>query len=662
MRITHESRSLTYRSPYGAVPVSETVRLAVLVEPDPELQDSPGEQAGEAAADVHLCYAYGLYEFFESRSRMLPDASVAGLYVTTLTMPGDPGLLFYWFEIETHAGTTFLTADRASLAGGGECSLVPPRYLAGEAHHPLAFRITVHERGISVPDWFQGALAYQIFPDRFARDRSFSPLRFARGPERPERIFHAAWSDDVDYSGRPETGYLACDFYGGSLAGIRERLDYLAGLGIDVLYLNPIFLARSSHRYDTGDYEQVDPLLGTADDFRELCGSARERGIRIILDGVFNHTGADSRYFNKYRRFPGCGAYQEVTGQGHSPYRSWYRFNLEDGNLFYDAWWGFQELPTVNEQDLSYQEYMLGPDGIVRHWLRLGASGWRLDVSDELPDSFLRRLYRAAKAEKPDAVVLGEVWEDASAKISYDAYRDYLFGRTHDSMMGYPFRQAVLGFLAGSQPAESMLLELETLREHYPLPYLYSNLNLIGSHDVPRAITVLAGLPDPGTREAQARIRLSAEARIRGERLLLLLFLFLFGYPGTPCIYYGDEAGLEGYRDPFNRRTFPWGRENGPLTAQVRRLSLMRRRLPVLRVGCYRPLTASCGLFVFERTLPGGRDFLGRLADGPHRAVIVINRDSRPACWSEQGREYHVPGMNGGLIFDGRLELAWPDD
>lgn len=647
MPIVHDTRDLTFRSPYGSVAVTEPVRLALLAAPD-----------GEEVQNVNLCYAYGLHRFQDSRSRMMADPSSTGFFTITIRMPADPSLFFYWFEVETATRLVYVTSDRFSPLGGCLQSTSRPRFQVGEAHNPSAFMITVHEAGITVPDWYQGALVYQIFPDRFNRDKCFTPLRFAWDTSRPERLYHADWFDDVDINGRPETGYMACDFYGGSLAGISEKLTYLAGLGIEVIYLNPILQARSNHRYDTGDYEQVDPLLGTVDDFKQLCSEARKYGIRIMLDGVFNHTGADSRYFNKYRRYPGIGAYQDITGHGHSPYRNWYRFHQESGTLYYDSWWGFQELPTINEQNLSYQDYILGPNGIVRHWLRLGASGWRLDVSDELPDSFLRHIRLSAKAEKSDAVILGEVWEDASVKISYGSYRDFLFGRTHDSVMGYPFRQAVINFLSGSQPAEWLLQELETIREHYPKPYFYSNFNLVSSHDIPRAITALAGQPDPGSRDAQAKLHLTPAARALGERLLLLAFLMQLTYPGTPCLYYGDETGMEGYHDPFNRQTFPWGRENKALIDRFRRLSVLRRKYPVLRVGLYRPLRANCGIYAFERYLVNGFDFLGRQTKGPVSAVTVINRDKHPVNFEHGGESYMIPARNGALIVDGHLYLA----
>ncbi len=639
MRLLHQSRSDFFRKPYGAVPTGTEVCLKLQVWP--EDQD---------VRSVCLGYAYGLNAFQESRARMgkMPAAADFSVYQIDLRLPGDACLFFYWFEIETGNGRFFYTADRENAAGRGQISPSRPRYLPGEAHFPAPWQITVYLKDFQAPDWLPGAVIYQIFPDRFNRDAQFSPARFQK-QALPERIFHEAWQEEVDIHGRPETGYLACDFFGGSLNGIREKLDYLMGLGVTILYLNPVFQARSNHRYDTGDYEKIDPLLGTEADFQALCQDAAAKGIRIILDGVFSHTGADSRYFNKYGRYPDAGAWQEMTGQGPSPYGSWYVFHQKGDQLYYDSWWGFQDLPSVNENDLAYRDYMTGPQGIVRRWLRLGAAGWRLDVSDELPDDFLRDLRRAVKAEKPDAILLGEVWEDASQKISYGSYRDFLLGRTHDMIMGYPFQQALIGYLSGHFPAERLHHLLEALRENYPLPCFYSSYNLISSHDILRAITALAGLPDPGNREAQARIRLSENARQRGEALLKLAVLFQMAFPGCPVIYYGDETAMEGYRDPFNRRTFPWGQENQALQQWFAALGNLRRTYPVLRTGDYQMHQASGDCVLFTRNLNAGIDVFQKPQSGPDQALVAINRSPEARTVQFGARLIQLPGY-GGLL------------
>lgn len=621
MTVQHQSRCLNHREPFGAVQTGTTVRLAVHV--DRNHDNNPIQT-------VTLVYAYGLRSFERSQKRLERTAQQSGCqdcYSLSVTMPSEACLFFYWFEIETETGRFFLTRNRDDLSGGSLISNKEPRFLPGQPQTPQAWQITVYEKTFDVPDWLTGHVIYQIFPDRFNRDAAFQPERF-QVHDRPERLFHENWDDEVDIAGKPETGYLACDFFGGSLNGIREKLDYLYRMGVSVLYLNPIFEARSNHRYDTADYRRIDPLLGTESDFSALCDEAKRLGIRIILDGVFNHTGADSRYFNKYKRYDDTGAWQEANGEGLSPYGSWYSFSHMNGQVSYDAWWGFAELPSVNEQDLMYRDFIAGSEGIVRHWLRLGASGWRLDVSDELPDFFLRAIRQAARDEKDDAAIIGEVWEDASNKISYGYYRDFLFGRTHDSVMNYPFRRALTGWLIGHFGAERMHHQLETLREHYPEPALYSAYNLISSHDIERALTTLAGDPDPGTREQQAVLRLSDEQRKRGEKLIRLAILFQMVYPGCPVIYYGDEVGMEGYRDPFNRRTFPWGSGQTELQAFVARLGCLRRDWLVLRSGRLTTHLAHQDCIVMERMLLKESDRSGD--DGPSSVFVALNRSDEP--------------------------------
>lgn len=649
MRIIHRSRSLAYRSPYGAAAAGTLVHFALDITDTPVWPDN-----------ISLCYAYGLQRFQESRIRLAPDhtvdeAATSRRWQTRIRLPDEPGLLFYWFEVKTGDERQYFVRNRDALDGDGRISRARPRFYPGEPHDPSPWQITIHASDFSVPDWITGQVVYQIFPDRFRRDRRFSTERFA-AVHYPERIFHENWEDDVDYHGRPETGYLACDFFGGSIAGIEEKLDELASLGTGVIYLNPIFRARSNHRYDTGDYEQIDPLLGSEEDFSRLCREAADRGIRVMLDGVFSHTGADSRYFNKLGRYTDRGAFQEVTGGDLSPYSSWYNFHRHGDQLFYDSWWGFQDLPSVNEYDLSFQAYINGADGIIRRWLRLGASGWRLDVSDELPDLFLRSLRRASRQEKADAVLMGEVWEDASHKISYGHYRDFLFGRTHDLVMGYPFQQALTGWLSGRHPSFRLALVLEQIRENYPLPSFYSSYNLISSHDIARAITTLAGQEDPGERSAQARISLTGAQRSRGERLLRLAFLFQVMYPGSPVIYYGDEIGMEGYRDPFNRRTYPETvSDKHPLYRWFQRYGTLRRQWPVLRTGFCELNPLQDDLVMIRRWLDEGNDVFGQPQPGPAHVTVLISRNDQPVQTAIGPYLVELGAYGAAILSDGQL-------
>lgn len=662
MIMTHNRRTSAYKVPYGAVPTGEKVTLRVRILPETK-----------TVREVRLHYAYGLYSFYNTNLRMhaanpaefdVVETAQASWYEQTVHMAGEANLFFYWFEVRTSDGRFWLIPDETSLEQEAKIVVQDPGIRRKDEPVANAFQITVYDRKFKVADWMKGGIMYQIFPDRFRRGKDYSDAKMMALTElHQERIWHQDWHEDVDIEGRTAEGYLALDFYGGSLPGITEKLDYLASLGVTILYLNPIFKARSNHRYDTGDYEQIDPMLGTEDDFIELCAEARARGMRVVLDGVFSHTGADSRYFNKFGRYPDVGAWQEVTENRDSPYSSWYRFEQRKDAVYYDSWWGFKDLPNVNEYDLGYREYITGREGVIARWLRLGASGWRLDVSDELPDAFIRAIRRAALREKSDAIILGEIWEDASAKFSYGQYRDFIFGSTHDSVMTYPIQKALLGFLGNSHDARTMLSQIETIREHYPIEVFYANMTMLDSHDTPRTITVLAGEPDPGNREAQGKLRLTAAQKKKGERLMAMGFLFLVGLPGTVSIFYGDEVGVEGYRDPYCRRTFPWEKvETGEplwLLEMVREIGQLRHDYPVLATGYYRPLHAAGDHVVIERYLnEEGRDPFDNDVPGPRKVLVALNRAARSFTYKAEEAAFTVPANSGVVVIDGAIVLT----
>ena len=644
MLIAHSSRDLSCRNPFGAVPVDSFVDLRV---------QADGE--GKPIDGVYFGYAYGIDHFHSGRLRM--DQEEGATYLLRVRTPGEPSLLFYWFEIESEGTLQFLIRDRDANNGTGRTWGARPDFRTHDRFSQSAFQITVYSDRFSTPDWLKGAVIYQVFPDRFARAAGYDHAKAVSTRDLPERIYHEDWGADVDYRGKPETGYIACDFFGGSLCGIEEKLDHIAWLGANVLYLNPVFEARSNHRYDTADYACVDPLLGTEEDLERLCRAADAKGIRIVLDGVFSHTGADSRYFNRLGRYPETGAYQESMGEGHSPFYSWYTIRKKGAALQYDAWWGFPELPTTNKDDLSFRAFILGEDGIVRRWLRKGVAGWRLDVSDELPDGFLREIRQSAKREKPDAAIIGEVWEDASNKVSYGSYRDFAFGSTHDSVMGYPFRNSLLGWLSARIDTGRLVSDLEGIRENYPLPMFYCVMNLIGSHDVPRALTMLSGKADPGGRDLQATAWLTPDERARGTALVRLAVVFQAVYPGAPSIYYGDETGMEGFRDPFNRRSYPWGGQDEDLVAYFARVFGLRRAYPVLKTG-YCEIQAADGEVVFiRRWLRDGKDVFGAMCDGSAEVLAWINRSEVPHEISREGLLIRIEPREAVAYVDGQRVL-----
>lgn len=489
-------------------------------------------------------------------------------------IPSQPGLYWYRFELATNRGRLPLLkikGGRGAIALGGS-----------------SFQLTVYEPDFKTPDWLKGGILYQIFPDRFYKGKLGRPCPY------PRRV-HSTWQEEVDWKPREDGEYYNDDYYGGNLQGVADKLPYLHSLGVTAIYLNPVFESHSNHRYDTADYEKIDPLLGSEGDLARLCAAAEKYGISIILDGVFSHTGDDSVYFNRYGRYSGLGAYQSPQ----SPYSSWYTFTRFPEQ--YDCWWGFQTLPEVKETDGHFMHFICGKNGVCSKWLKAGVKGWRLDVADELPDAFLEAFYRRVKETDPQAIVLGEVWEDASNKESYQKRRSYLLGRQMDSVMNYPFRDAVLGFVTGSSGME-MMERVMTILENYPKPAIDLLMNHIGTHDTERALTVLAGEPAAGRgRDWQAGQHLSPEAARRGVALLKLASCIQYFLPGVPSLYYGDEAQMEGYRDPFNRRTYPWGGENRDLIKWYQTLGTIRRKIPLLAKGYFAPYGNQEDLFSFLR-------------------------------------------------------------
>ena len=458
------------------------------------------------------------------------------------------------------------------------------------------------------PRWFGEGITYNIFPDRFCRDKA---------PEQPEsegvveRVLHQNWDDIPVYLPDEHGEILNNDFFGGTLLGVYAKLDYLESLHVTTIYFNPIFQAYSNHRYDTGDYKRIDPLLGCEEDFRALCSEAARRGMRVVLDGVFNHTGYDSRYFNARGHYDSVGAFQSKE----SPYFSWFDFHNWPNE--YGSWWGIYTLPQVNETDGSYQNYIIeDEDSVVRRWLRLGASGWRLDVADELPDSFIQKLNAAARREKSDALIIGEVWEDASNKIAYSERRRYFQGGELDSVMNYPLRDAILGFLNGGT-AEHFAESMECIRENYPRDVFYNLMNVIGTHDTARALTLLGVTENEWKmdRNGRAHYQLPPDRLEIALRRLRMAAVIQFTMPGSPTIYYGDEAGQQGFEDPFNRQTYPWGHENQELLAFYRKLCEIRAEEQTLADGDLQFSDTTAGaLLRYERT------------SGDSRLVIAVNR------------------------------------
>ena len=598
MRILFDSRQLTFKDPFGTLTPDQVCTLNIHI---PSSVQTTGVTCIVNHADGSFAFQFpleyrmkkGAYEIFQGK----------------FTLP-HTGLYFYYFRIDKRNGSfrLFKQGDQTNMEAGDlwQISCIPADFVT--------------------PDWARGATIYQVFPDRFFKSGKCD----LSGKLQPYTL-HEDWYEEVDWRPTEDGTVLNNDFYGGNFKGITEKMDYIASLGATILYLNPISKSFSSHRYDTGDYKTPDPMLGTKADFSAMCAAAHSRGIRVILDGVYSHTGSDSLYFDKNRTFGGKGAYADPN----SPYRSWYTFHHYPDS--YNSWWGFDTLPTVNKMDPAFLEYIItGEDSVVAHWLKLGADGFRLDVADELPDEFLRLLKARIRQIKPDALLIGEVWEDASNKEAYGVRRRYFVDGVLDSCMNYPFRTAILNFLRERDDGRGFRETVMTIAENYPPQVLLCNMNLLGTHDTPRILTALVDDFD-GPREEKAKRRLSKGQKEIALRRLMMASFLQYTLPGSPSLYYADETGMEGYKDPFNRRTYPWGREDRELLEHFRQLGRLRRIAEPLRLGDLEFFQAGDQKLGFSRSLKG------------KKIRIYINRSSD---------EWEVP--SGRLLYGHRLLTVAP--
>ena len=592
----HDSHDVKYREPLGPIAAGQALRLRF--------------QCDESE-NVTL-------RTWDGTEKRTPMHSVGGhLFEAPITLPDRPMLFWYDFIIHRTDGDASYGTSYDQLGGVGA-------YYHGQPH---SYQVTVYDPAYSTPEYLRHGVIYQIFPDRFFRDKAGVKGRVRKvAAAHPDATFHESWDEAPTLDIDPDNGdNRALDFFGGTLRGIRQKLDYLKGLGVSVLYLNPIFRARTNHRYDTGSYEEIDPIAGDDAAFDELVFAARDRGIRVMLDGVFSHTGADSKYFNRFGRYDTLGAYQSTD----SPYFSWYRFDEYPNR--YNTWWGFDTLPAVEKENESYQRYLLDPeDGILPGWVRRGACGWRLDVADELPMPMLRRMRGAVKGADADAVLLGEVWEDASNKIAYGKLRSYCLGDTLDSVMNYPLRRAVIDFFTGAIDAYQLRRVILHQQEVYPAPFYYSLMNLLGSHDRVRILNAMAGYDQDGIiqmdREQARKVKLGKRELKAAKKRYLEALKLLCALPGAPTVYYGDEIGMTGMADPWNRAPMRWDDPDDTLREDVSRLLWQRRGQAVLQTGYLSVEAADADTLKIRRFTIDGKDVFGVALNERDTAVRVTRK------------------------------------
>lgn len=589
-------------SAVNAFPVSETLIIALRAPRRTGVVSVTLRIAKDGGDDMLFPFSLNVFDTEE-------DIFSLSLNLSQLYNNGTDGLFFY--DIETELAGTRLYTDTLNN--------VDFRLSKAPGHR---FTLLIYSEDYKTPDWFKNSVMYHIFVDRFAKGGRTVKTK------RKDAVINSDWENGIpQYAAYPGAYLENNEFFGGTLWGVAEKLDYLASLSVGTIYLSPIFKAYSNHKYDTGDYLTIDEMFGGEKAFSFLVREAGKRGMRILLDGVFNHTGDDSLYFNRYGTYKSTGAYQSES----SFYRRWYTFR-EDGS--YECWWGIVILPRLNHSYQPCMDFFTGEGGVAQYYIEKGITGWRLDVADELSDPFLDSLRKRVKAANPDAVIIGEVWENAADKISYGERRRYLRGAQLDSVMNYPFRSALLDYL---RTAKAALLadELKLIYSSYPKCAADCLMNIVGTHDTERILTVLGGEEAGERTNAQLSLaKLSDANRQKALELLKLASTIQYTVYGIPSVFYGDETGLEGYRDPFCRRPFPWGREEKELLEHYRALGKIRTSHKAFDGGSFKILKVKSGLIVYERASENRSDVVTIAANAGKSAEKITLSGSSAELFS----------------------------
>ena len=576
------SRKIECKSPYGAVKCGEKLSLHFPI---------------ASWVSVDKMFVFIRLGDVSTPVEMRFEKSENGFSVYTADYVFDAaGIYYYRFEMRNRDGVWYY--------GRGENG----ESVCGE--NLPEWQLTVYKSTYKTPDFAKGNIIYHIFVDRFNRADGVKTKRKYR--------LHESFSESPEVVSA-DGKYYADDFFGGNFNGIREKLDYLEELGVGIIYLSPIFKAYSNHRYDTGDYLKVDELLGTEEDFKRLLDAAHEKGMKIILDGVFNHSGADSLYFNKFGTYDSLGAYQSKS----SPYYDWYYFKKFPDE--YACWWGCDNVPDLNKSNKDYRALVFGKNGVVEKWQKLGADGWRLDVVDELPIDFVNLLIKKIKSVNKDALVIGEVWEDASTKVSYGELRPYLLGDQLDGTMNYPFMNAIIAYVRDGD--EKFFKDtVQSILENYPKETVYCLMNSLGTHDTVRIINALSDVRAHGwSKTHKLGYKLPDSEYEKAKKKLYLASVLQFTLPGIPSIFYGDEAGLQGFDDPINRRPYPWGSEDEEILAHYKKLGRIRRENRAVFSGGFN-MRDENGLVAYERA--GGDDeILIAVNAGADDKTLFINKE-----------------------------------
>ena len=544
IQAVHDSQSIKFRKPFGAVEVGQKVKLSINV-------------------DREIIVAVEFIQFDGTRLNMGMQKEYLNngefRYSVEIDTSDALGILEYYFILIDGYNRLYYGNNDEHLGGIGQIY----------TYNPVPYQITVYEKSYT-PNWYKEGVVYQILIDRFYNGNEDKTIN---SPKKDSFIY-GRWDDNPMYI-KDGFGKIArWDFYGGNIKGIIKKLDYIKSLGANIIQLSPVFKSSSCHKYDTGDYEFIDEMFGTNNEFKELCEVAEGKGIKIILEVVLSYTSSDSKYFNKLGNYNEIGAYQSPN----SKYHDWYKFTRYPYQ--YESWWGIAERPNINSMENGYMDYIIKNDeSIIKKWMNLGCSGWRLNVIDELPDEFIEAIRTRMQEIDENTVLLGDIWDDASNKVSYSKRRKYLQGKEVHAVTNYPLRECLINFTKGYITSDIFKQKIMSLYENYPRESFYGNINVIGTNDTERILTVLDG----------------------NIELLRLIVVIQFTLPGVPLIYYGDETALKGGKEPDNRKSYPWGKEDKDLSDFYNKIVNIRNSEDGLKKGDLIIHETDPEVFVFER-------------------------------------------------------------
>jgi cyclomaltodextrinase / maltogenic alpha-amylase / neopullulanase len=612
LSVQYDSRSVQYKAPFGAVVTNTPLSFS--------FSALPGISSATLVFEKRR---------LEGNQEVLEYSSVKRLEMnkqqdgprerwTANTSFNDIAVYGYYFEIRIGEKTYIYQNNRDEIPwtrergtnGIGVIAEVPE-----STKSIRRYRQSVFSADYQVPDWAKEVVYYYIFPERFRNGSKSNDPKPGMDRYHDHTVeMHPTWLG-IPY--RPNTGdgsdaYYNNDFFGGDLAGIIEKLDYIKDLGANTIYMTPIFHAVSNHKYDTADYKHIDPHFGSNADFEVLTREAKKRGLRVILDASLNHTGSDSIYFDRFNNFKTNGAFADAKINSASPYADWYSFDATKTDIEqqYKGWVGVRDLPELNKSSQSFRGYAFAADdSVMKQWLNLGASGWRMDVAPWVPDDFWRAWRPAVKGHDQNALTIAESYFDSSK---------FFLGDMFDSTMNYIFRNAVVDY-ANGKPAPDSYRYIEFMREAYPSQSFYALMNLLSSHDQPRTLHVF-GYQNENT---------DAAAITAAKQKLRLAVFFQMIFPGAPTVYYGDEVGVTGGEDPYNRAPYPWadqgGKPDSELLAEFKKLIQMRKDNPILSMG-----TLGIPLLINEHLIVLAREFENSIA------ITATNNATTPQTISIQ--------------------------